>query len=122
MSLWLNNCTMGEQHAYAAPFPAEEYKQGARCFPSLIPLFPDDVEVPANRKAWEALRKFNKPFLTAFTDGDPGNMDLQFQKEIPGAKDQNHVTIKNAMHYTQDDQGEEFASIVIEFIEANPSS
>jgi haloalkane dehalogenase len=122
MSLWLNDCTAGEQHAYAAPFPAEEYMQGARRFPSLIPLFPDDVEVPANRKAWEALRTFNKPFLTAFTDGDPGNMDHQFQEEIPGAKSQNHVTIKDAMHYTQDDQGEEFATVVIDFIAANPSS
>jgi len=39
-----------------------------------------------------------------------------FQREIPGAKGQNHVTIKNAMHYTQDDQGEELARVVIEFI------
>lgn len=76
--------------------------------------------MPANRLAWEALRAFNKLFLTAFSDGDPGDMDLQFQEEIPGAKGQNHATIKNAMHYTQDDQGEEFARVVIEFIAANP--
>jgi haloalkane dehalogenase len=120
MSLWLNNCSAEEERGYAAPFPGEEYKQGARQFPSLIPLFPDNVEVPANRKAWEILRTFNKPFLTAFTDGDPGDMEHQFQQEVPGAKHQKHVIIKNAMHYTQDDQGEEFARVVIEFIAANP--
>ena len=101
-------------------FLPRNIKQGARQFPSLIPLFPDNVEVPANRKAWEALRTFNKPFLTAFSESDPGTMEIQFQEEIPGAKGQNHVTIKNAMHYTQDDQGEEFAKVVIEFIAANP--
>jgi haloalkane dehalogenase len=120
MSLWLNSCSVGEQNAYAAPFPAEEYKQGARQFPSLIPLFPDDVEVPANRKAWEALRTFDKPFLTAFSDGDPGDKGLQFQQEIPGAHGQKHVTIRDAMHYTQDDQGEEFARVVIDFVKTNP--
>ena len=44
MSLWLNSCSAEEQRAYAAPFPSEDYKQGARQFPSLIPLFPDNVE------------------------------------------------------------------------------
>ena len=120
MSLWLNSCSAEEKRAYSAPFPSEEHKQGARRFPSLIPLFPDNVEVPANREAWEQLRKFDKPFLTAFSDGDPGAYDLQFQSEVPGAKGQSHVTIQNAMHFTQDDQGEEFARVVIDFIEANP--
>lgn len=120
MRLWLNNCSDEEERAYAAPFPSEEYMPGARQFPSLIPLFPDNVEVPANRKAWEALREFNKPFLTVFSESDPGSMKLQFEEEIPGAKGQNHVMIKDAMHYTQDDQGEEFARVVIEFISANP--
>lgn len=119
MSLWLNDCTEEDQRAYAAPFPNEEYMRGPRQFPSLIPLFPDDVEVPANRKAWESLRTFSKPFLTAFSESDPGTMEAQFQNEIPGAIGQNHVKIKDAMHYTQDDQGEEFARVVLEFIAAN---
>jgi haloalkane dehalogenase len=120
MSLWLNNCSAEEQRGYAAPFPGEEFKQGARRFPSLIPLFPDDVEIPANRQAWEQLRTFDKPFLTAFSDSDPGAMDRQFQEEVPGARGQQHVRISNAMHYTQDDQGAVFAQIVIDFIAANP--
>ena len=46
--------------------------------------------------------------------------EVQFQNEIPGAKGQNHVKIKDAMHYTQDDEGVQFAAVVIEFIAANP--
>ena len=34
MSLWLNSSSPEEERAYAAPFPAEEYIQGARQFPA----------------------------------------------------------------------------------------
>jgi haloalkane dehalogenase len=113
-------CTDEQQAGFAAPFPVETAKQGARRFPSLIPLFPDDVEVPANRQAWEVLRQFEKPFLTAFSEEDPGKMDQQFQAEVPGAAGQKHVRFKNAMHYTQDDVAEEFAEVVLAFIADNP--
>ncbi|MFP6834687.1 MAG: haloalkane dehalogenase, partial [Pseudomonadales bacterium] len=51
--------------AYEAPFPGPEYEAGARQFPSLVPIFPDDVEIPANKKAWESLAAFSKPFRTS---------------------------------------------------------
>src|SRR5271155_2914157 len=57
--------------AYDAPFPDESYKEGARQFPMLVPVSPDDPAASANRKAWEGLRQFRKPFLTAFSDKDP---------------------------------------------------
>ena len=55
--------------AYNAPFPDDSYKAGARQFPMLVPTSPDDPASDANRKAWETLR-WNKPFLTAFSDQD----------------------------------------------------
>ena len=37
--------------AYDAPYPDESYKAGARIFPSLVPVEPEDPAAPANRKA-----------------------------------------------------------------------
>ncbi len=111
---WLKNPTDEDTRAYAAPFPSEEYLQGARQFPSLVPIFPDDPAIPDNRRAWEILRTFEKPFLTAFNN--PNSIEApRFQQEIPGARGQNHVVFENSGHYPQDDVGEEFARVVIEF-------
>jgi haloalkane dehalogenase len=104
--------------AYDAPFPDESYKEGARIFPSLIPVTPDNSASPANRRTWEVLYGFEKPFLTAFSDGDPitrGGEGI-FQKHIPGAKGQPHTTIKGGGHFLQEDCGEEFARVVVDFI------
>ena len=57
--------------AYDAPFPDDSYKAGARQFPMLVPISPDDPAAPANRAAWEQLRRFDRPFLCAFSDSDP---------------------------------------------------
>ena len=54
--------------AYDAPFPDDRYKAGARQFPALVPTRPDDPASDANRRAWEVLRRWEKPFLTAFCD------------------------------------------------------
>ncbi|MCZ6465029.1 MAG: haloalkane dehalogenase [Proteobacteria bacterium] len=105
--------------AYDAPFPDETYKAGARQFPSLVPIFPDDPAIPDNRKAWEVLRSFEKPFLTAFSDGDPvtRGAEKRFQDEVPGAHGQAHTTIRGAGHFLQEDKGEELARVVCDFIE-----
>jgi haloalkane dehalogenase len=104
--------------AYDAPFPDERYKAGARQFPMLVPTRPDDPASPANRAAWEVLKRWDKPFLTAFSDQDPitrGGERL-LQKLIPGAAGRSHPTIAGAGHFLQEDRGEELARVVIEFI------
>jgi haloalkane dehalogenase len=104
--------------AYDAPFPDDSYKAGARVFPALVPTAPDDPAAPANRKAWEVLRRWEKPFLTAFSDSDPvtrgGHLVLQAQ--VPGAKGQPHTTIEGAGHFLQEDKGEELAAVIVDFI------
>lgn len=104
--------------AYDAPFPDDSFKEGARVFPSLVPITPDDPSSDANRKAWEALQRFEKPFLTAFSDGDPITREGEavFQKLVPGARGQRHVTIEGGGHFLQEDRGEEFARAVIDFV------
>lgn len=119
-------CTIAMQPdvlaAYDAPFPDETYKEGARQFPMLVPATPDDPATPANRKAWESLMRFKKPFLTAFSDKDPitaaGAPVLR--KLIPGCEGQAHTTIENGGHFLQEDQGEKLAEVVVAFIQANP--
>ncbi|HEY2677955.1 MAG TPA: haloalkane dehalogenase [Steroidobacteraceae bacterium] len=104
--------------AYDAPFPDESYKEGARQFPMLVPISPNDPAAPANRKAWETLRRYRNPFLTAFSDKDPitAGGDAVLQKLIPGCLGQPHTTIKNAGHFLQEDQGEELAQVIAKFM------
>jgi haloalkane dehalogenase len=104
--------------AYEAPFPDETYKEGARIFPSLVPITPDDPAAPANREAWKVLSKWEKPFLTAFSDGDPvtAGGDAFLQEQIPGCRGQPHTTIAGAGHFLQEDNGEELARVVNDFI------
>jgi haloalkane dehalogenase len=107
-----------EVAGYEAPFPDESYKAGARIFPVLVPITPDDPASEANRQAWEVFRKWEKPFLTAFSDNDPITRggDRVFKKLVPGAEGQPHVTIEGAGHFLQDDKGEEVAQVVVDFI------
>ena len=104
--------------AYDAPFPDDRYKAGARQFPMLVPVTPDDPAAPANRKAWEVLSRWTKPWLTAFSDQDPVTRggDVQFQERIPGTKGQPHTTIAGGGHFLQEDKGEELARVIVDFI------
>ena len=46
--------------------------------------------------------------------------DLLFRRYIPGTKGQPHTTIKGAGHFLQEDQGEIFANVILEFVRRNP--
>jgi haloalkane dehalogenase len=101
--------------AYEAPFPDESYKAGARIFPYLVPS-----ELSKNQKVWDnVLSKWEKPFLTAFSDRDPitrGN-ERYFQKMIPGAKGREHVIVRDAGHFLQEDKSEELSQLILDFIQ-----
>jgi haloalkane dehalogenase len=94
-------------------------KEGARQFPVLVPASPDDPAVDANRAAWEGLEAFDRPFLCAFSDGDPitAGADRVLKERIPGAKGQQHVTIEGGGHFLQEDRGPELAAVVIDFMD-----
>ena len=107
---------------YDAPFPSNESMAGARQFPSLVPLIPDNPAIPANREAWKVLENWVKPFLTAFSDSDPvtAGAHARFQESVPGAKNQDHVTIEGAGHFLQEQAPVALSEAVIEFIKNNP--
>jgi len=104
--------------AYEAPFPGRKYKAAARVFPTLVPITPDNPESENNRKAWERLGSWEKPFLTVFGDSDPimSGADKFFQRSVPGAKGQPHTTIKGAGHFIQEDKGEELGGVILDWM------
>jgi haloalkane dehalogenase len=104
--------------AYNAPFPDDSYKEGARQFPLLVPTSPDDPAAPANRKAWEVMNKWEKPFLCAFGDSDPVTKggDRAFIAAVPGTKGQPHTTIAGGGHFIQEDRGEELAKVIVNWL------
>jgi len=105
--------TAAELAAYDAPFPDESFKEGARQFPALVPITPEHRSVAENKAAWTALERFEKPFVTAFSDGDPitrGGAE-PFLTRVPGALGQSHVTLKGG-HFIQEDSPEAIARLL----------
>lgn len=100
--------------AYDAPFPSTRYMAGARAMPSLVPTTSDDPAVPANRAAWKVFDAWEKPFVLAFSDGDPitRGADAPFRERVPGAQGQPHTTIEGAGHFLQEDGSEELAALI----------
>lgn len=104
--------------AYDAPFPEESYKSAARALPALVPTSPDDPAAADNQAAWRALRRFKKPFLTAFSDRDPisrGSEDI-FKAKVPGAVGQPHTRLRYAGHFVTEDRGPRLTKIICRFL------
>ncbi len=110
------------KQAYDAPFPDKRFKAGALMLPQIVPVGPDDPATAANKQAWEVLRKWHKPFLTAYGDEDPitRGADKLFQREVPGCQGQPHTTIEGAGHFVQETHGEELARVIVQFMQQNP--
>lgn len=106
--------------AYDAPFPDQTFTAGARRFPMLVPVSPDDPASEPNRAAWRALERFEKPFLTAFSDSDPvtAGAEKVLQSRIPGARGQPHETIERGGHFLQEDRGERLAELIASFVQS----
>lgn len=103
--------------AYDAPFPDERYKQGARQFPALVPITPDHASVSENIAAWQVLARFDKPVITAFSDGDAvtGGGDVAFQTRIAGAAGQAHVTLHGG-HFVQEDSPDDIVALILSLV------
>ncbi len=102
-----------ELAAYDAPFPTEEHMAGLRQMSALIPLTRNDPGTRINNRTLEVLRAWTKPFLTAYSTGDPATHGWAevFQSWVPGAGGQPHVTLPGG-HFLQEDAGEPLASVI----------
>jgi haloalkane dehalogenase len=110
--------------AYDAPFPDPSYCAGPRQFPVLIPLTPTDPGAAIGRETWSVLERWDRPFLTAFSDGDPPSRgwDRIFRRHPAPAAGVDHVTIAGAGHFVPEEKGAELGDRVARFIEATPPS
>ncbi|KAA3642196.1 MAG: alpha/beta fold hydrolase [Chloroflexi bacterium] len=114
--------SMSVLRAYKAPYPSRKYLAGAKIFPELVPVFPDAPGVDIMKNARSVLRKWDKPAIVMFSDSDPilGGAHKFFRRLIPTTAEQPKITIRKAGHFLQEDQGEEIASHIIEFLERTP--
>ncbi len=108
-----------EISAYDAPFPTVDYQAGALVFPTLVPVTPDNPATYDNLAAWKALEQFDKPFLTAFGDRDRvlGHLDVVLQTRIPGARGRDHVRLKSASHFSQEDEPDALVEAILSLMD-----
>jgi len=64
-------------------------------------------------------RRWEKPFLTTFSNRDPITRggEKVWQETVPGARNCEHLQIRNAGHFLQEGKGPELAEALIRFIE-----
>lgn len=110
--------------AYRAPYPDPSLTIGSRAFTQLLPTTPDNPMLPDNFRAWQALERFDRPFLTLFSDKDQIAADgwKQLVERIPGARGQPHRIIEDAGHFLQEDKPEEYTAALVDWLVQNRSS
>ena len=109
--------------AYEAPFPTPESKAGAQQFPLLVPLTMEEPGVVEMQATREALGRWEKPVLVAFSDTDPvfpfPRSGERFTDLMPTAGEQ--VRIEGAAHFLQEDRGPQIVDAMLEAF-AQPSA
>ena len=116
----LNGCASARpdavRAAYDAPYPDESFKAGARVFPALVPIRPDDPASDAVRAARGVLTGWDRPFLTVWGEQDAvtRGADEMFQGLVAGAQGQPHARLP-AGHNLPEDTGAELGRIVADF-------
>jgi haloalkane dehalogenase len=108
--------------AYEAPFPEEELKAGAREWPDMVPRADGGDGAEITSAAREKLAEWEKPAFVLFADSDPitkGGRD-PLRELIPTASEQPDIWVEGAMHFLQEDAGEEIAGEVVDFVDRTP--
>ena len=102
--------------AYDAPFPTAASKAGARAFPLILPLSPDDPGAAAGQRVLDALRGDPRPKLVLWADSDPV-LPLETGRRFAAAlgAEVDHV-IAGASHFLQEDAGPEIGCLIAEWL------
>lgn len=93
--------------AYEAPFPSRAHRIATRVYPTFVPTRPDDPSSAANRAAGAVFRRWDKPFVTCFSTGDPitRGAERPWIRAVPGAAGQDHSRVRGG-HFVQEDSPE----------------
>jgi hypothetical protein len=108
--------------AYEALFPDEELKAGAREWPDMVPRADGGDGAEVTSAAREELAEWEKPAFVLFADSDPitkGGRD-PLRELIPTASEQPDIWVEGAMHFLQEDAGEEIAEEIVDFVDRTP--
>ena len=104
--------------AYDAPYPAPEYKAGARAFPLMLPTSPEMPGAAAGRRVLEALRSDSRPKLHLWADSDfiiPFEVGERFAAAINAEPPEK---IEGASHFLQEDAGEQLGRRIADWLAA----
>ena len=102
--------------AYDAPFPAPEYKAGARAFPPILPLQPSDPGGAEGEAAFDRLRENPLPGLALWADGDPV-LPFEVGEKVAAALGlPPPIKIEGASHFLQEDQGAEIGRQIAAYL------
>lgn len=109
--------------AYDAPFPEEALKATARALPALVPTAPTSAAALDNAAAWSTLARYQRPFVTAFSDGDPitRGADVVLRARIAGCRGQAHTTVPGG-HFLQEDAPQQLVQVILRAIADNPTA
>ncbi|WP_323792711.1 haloalkane dehalogenase [Nocardioides sp.] len=104
--------------AYDAPFPTPDHTAGLRQMTALLPLTRNDPGARIGRRTMRALEAFERPFVTAYSDGDPATRGWEtvFAERVPGARGREHASIAGAGHFLQEDAGPALAQVVVDVV------
>ena len=104
--------------AYEAPFPTPESKAGARAFPLMLPLTPDDPGAAIGQQIVDVVREDERPVLLMWGDADPGlpldPVGRKVQTLFPTAEEL--TIIHDGGHFVQEDQGHEIGALIADWL------
>jgi haloalkane dehalogenase len=91
---------------------------GSQAYPALLPTTPDNPMLPDNFEAWKTLERFDRPFVTIFSDKDVIAPEgwKQLVARIPGAKGQPHQVLEGGGHFLQEDIPEAYSRAITSWL------
>lgn len=103
---------------YEAPFPNAASKAGARAFPLMLPLDPDDPGAEAGQRVLEALRGDPRPKLVLWAQDDPVLPVSTGERLAKALGTEIDHLIPEASHFLQEDAGPEIGRLIAEWLTA----